>query len=133
MKAILLVAALCFVSALALTDEQRAKLSEYKKSCVAESGVDIKTVEDAKAGNIPESDEKLACFASCMLKKIGIMNQDGSINEEVARQKVATTVPQDQAEELIGKCKDTTGANDCDKAFKLVKCLKTNKSFAVLN
>lgn len=32
-------------------------------------------VENAKSGNFAENDDKLACFSSCMLKKIGIVSE----------------------------------------------------------
>ncbi|XP_078053043.1 general odorant-binding protein 56a-like [Augochlora pura] len=133
MKTVLVVFALCFVSALALTDEQKAKLVQYKNDCIADTGVDAKVVDDAKAGNFNVDDEKLACFSSCMLKKIGIMNADGSINEETARKKAPAGVTQEQIDDVINKCKDITGPNDCKKAANLVKCFKDNKSFSVLN
>lgn len=41
------------------------KLSDFRSS---------EAVENAKKGNTDESDEKLACFTSCMLKKIGIVS-----------------------------------------------------------
>ncbi|XP_076295872.1 general odorant-binding protein 56a-like [Lasioglossum baleicum] len=133
MKTILVVFALCFVSALALTDEQKAKLTQYKKDCIMESGVDSKAVDDAKAGNFNENDEKLGCFSSCMLKKIGIMNSDGSVNEETARQKAPAEITKEQLDDVFNKCKDTTGPNDCKKAANLVKCFKDNKTFKIFN
>ncbi|XP_015434872.1 PREDICTED: general odorant-binding protein 56d-like [Dufourea novaeangliae] len=135
MKAIFVVAALCFVAvqSAVLSDEQKAKLAAHKTHCLAETGVDAQTVEDAKNGNVAENDEKLACFGSCMLKRIGIMNQDGSVNEEITRKRVPASVPKEQVDDLINKCKDTTGANDCDKAAKLIKCFKENKQFTLLH
>ncbi|XP_003708550.1 general odorant-binding protein 56d-like [Megachile rotundata] len=133
MKTVAVIFAFCLVGALALTEEQKAKLTQHKNACITETGVDAQVVENAKTGNFAEDDEKLACFASCMLKKIGVMNADGTINVEVARQRAPSTVPQEQVESVINKCKDTTGPNDCKKASNLVKCFKDNKSFNVLN
>ncbi|XP_076651124.1 general odorant-binding protein 56a-like [Halictus rubicundus] len=133
MKSILVVFALCLVSALALTEEQKAKLSQFKNDCITETGVDAKVVDDAKAGNFNDNDEKLACFTSCMLKKIGITNQDGSFNEGTARQKAPAGVTKEQLDDVINKCKDITGPNECKKAANLYKCFKDNKSFSVLN
>ncbi|XP_076175217.1 uncharacterized protein LOC143150651 [Ptiloglossa arizonensis] len=129
MKTVFVVIALCIVGALALTEEQKAKLTEFKGACITETGVDAQVVENAKNGNVDENDEKLACFSSCMLKKIGIMNQDGTVNEEVSRKRAPAHITKEQIDDVINKCKDTTGANDCDKAAKLVKCFKQNKSF----
>ncbi|CAK9824343.1 General odorant-binding protein 56a [Anthophora retusa] len=132
MKTIAVVFALCFVGALALTDEQKAKLAEYKTACIAETGVDTHLIENAKKGNVAKDDEKFGCFSSCMLKKIGIMNQDGTLNEEVARQKAPSTIPKDQVETVINKCKTATGQTDCKKAANLVSCFMDHKTFNVL-
>lgn len=133
MKTILVVVALCFVGALAVKDKQKAKLVEFKNSCITKTGVDAQVVEDAKNGKIKEGDEKLSCFLACMMKKIGVMNPDGTVNEELFKKKAPPTATKEQVQELLTKCKGTTGTNDCDKAAKLVKCYKENKSFDVLS
>ncbi|XP_029047643.2 general odorant-binding protein 56d-like [Osmia bicornis bicornis] len=134
MKTIAVIFAFCLVGALALTEEQKAKLTQHKNACITETGVDAQVVENAKSGNFAENDDKLACFSSCMLKKIGIMGEDGTVNLDVARQRAPANVPKDQVESVINKCKDSaTGPNDCKKAANLVKCFVDNKSFNVLN
>ncbi|XP_033217025.1 general odorant-binding protein 56a-like [Belonocnema kinseyi] len=134
MKTVFAVFSFCLVGAMAsITDEQRAKLQEYKTSCVAETGVDAAVVQNAKEGNIAEDDEKLACFFACLLKKIGIMNTDGTINEEVARAKIPVSVPKDKADEVINKCKLLKGATDCETAKKVMKCYGETKTFSILN
>ncbi|CAL7937723.1 unnamed protein product [Xylocopa violacea] len=133
MKTIVVVFAFCLVGALALTEEQKAKLSEYKSACITETGVDTQVVDNAKSGNYAKDDEKLGCFTACMLKKIGIMNQDGSVNEEVARKRAPPNIPKEQVEDVISKCKDTTGPNDCQKASNLAQCFIDKKSFNVLH
>ncbi|XP_017878110.1 general odorant-binding protein 56d-like [Ceratina calcarata] len=132
MKTIAVVLAICFVGAMALTDEQKAKLAEHKAVCITETGVDAQVVENAKNGNWADGDEKLECFSACMLKRIGIMRPDGSISEEVTRQKAPTDIPKEKIDDVINKCKGTTGANDCKKAANLAKCFIENKSFNVL-
>ncbi|XP_051169104.1 general odorant-binding protein 56d-like [Leptopilina boulardi] len=133
MKAFFAIFTLFFVGALAgLTDEQKAKLAAYKAECIKESGVDPAVVQNAKEGKADESDTKLACFSSCLLKKIGIMNADGTINEEVARSKVPDSVPKDKAEEIINECKTMKGANDCETGLKVMKCYMEKKTFSIL-
>lgn len=134
MKTLLVLVCICLVGALgALTDEQKAKLKAYKTSCIQETGVAEDDVEKAKTGQIPEDNEKLSCFAACMLKKIGIMNPDGTVNEEVARSKIPQDVPQEKAEEVFKKCKDVSGSNTCEKGGNLMKCFMENKDFSVLH
>ncbi|XP_025996520.1 general odorant-binding protein 56d [Solenopsis invicta] len=133
MKAIIIVLAISFVAVLGqLTDEQKAKLRTYKESCINESGVDTTILENAKKGEVAESDEKLACFSTCLLKKIGIMNADEDINWEVARAKLPPGVPQEQADQIYNACKDITGTG-CEKGGKVFKCFLDNKHFHLLS
>ncbi|KAG7200593.1 hypothetical protein KM043_001152 [Ampulex compressa] len=133
MKTIAVVFALCVVGALAgITEEQRTKLKAYKDSCIAETGVNPTAVENIKRGQLAQDDEKVACFATCMLKKIGILNPDASINEEVARAKLPATVPQGEAEAVFANCRNIGGANACEKGGNLLKCFMENKRFSVL-
>ncbi|XP_033360900.1 general odorant-binding protein 56d-like [Bombus vosnesenskii] len=123
----------CLVGALALTEDQKAKLEEYRAACTTESGVDPQVVENAKKGNVAQDDEKLACFSFCMLRKIGIMDEDGDIKEDVAKEKmIAGGSPADKVDNVVSKCKHITGPNKCKKAGNLMKCFLENKSFNVL-
>lgn len=133
MKIFAFVLAVCFVSAVsALNDKERAKLREHRDACITETGVDAAKVEAAKVGNADETDEKLACFSACLLKKIGIMNADGTFNEETTRAKIPADVPVDKANDVINKCKGITGENACDTGRKIYKCYMENKTFSVL-
>ncbi|XP_076758405.1 general odorant-binding protein 56d-like [Xylocopa sonorina] len=133
MKTIIVVFAFCLVGALALTEEQKTKLTEYKNSCITETSVDTQVVDNAKNGNYAKDDEKLGCFTACMLKKIGIMNPDGSVNFDVARKKAPSDINKDQVEDVISKCKDSTGSNECQTASKLAQCFLEKKSFNLLH
>ncbi|XP_029677834.1 general odorant-binding protein 56d-like, partial [Formica exsecta] len=115
-----------------ITDEQKAKLRQYKESCINESGVDPTVVENAKKGEIAEGDEKLACFSTCLLKKIGIINANGDIDWEVARAKVPSGVPQEQTDRIYNNCQNVAGEG-CAKGANLLKCFVENKSFSVLS
>ncbi|XP_077266852.1 odorant binding protein 13 [Temnothorax americanus] len=134
MKAIVIVLAISFVAVLGeLTNEQKAKLREYKESCISESGVDPTVVENAKESRATsENDEKLACFSTCFLKKIGIMKADGEIDWEAARAKLPSDVPQEQADQLYNACKDIAGTG-CEKGRNLIKCFVENKQFNLLH
>ncbi|XP_043265844.1 general odorant-binding protein 56a [Colletes gigas] len=121
-------------SALAgITDEQKEKLFQFKDECMADTKVDSEMIHKALAGDDTENEGKLQCFAACILKKIGIMEQDGSINVEVVKKNAPADVPNEQIEEVLNKCKDITGATDCEKAGNLVKCFLENKTFNILS
>ncbi|KAM0730336.1 General odorant-binding protein 56d [Formica fusca] len=133
MKAIIIVLTVTIVVVLGgITDEQKAKLRQYKESCINESGVDPTVVENAKKGEIAEGDEKLACFSTCLLKKIGIINANGDIDWEVARAKVPSGVPQEQTDRIYNNCQNVAGEG-CAKGANLLKCFVENKSFSVLS
>ena len=40
------------------------------------------------------------------------MNGDGTINEEVTRQKVPSSVPKEKVDEIINKCKSLSKSNN---------------------
>ncbi|XP_043682570.1 general odorant-binding protein 56d-like [Vespula pensylvanica] len=133
MKFIIVFTFALIVGTLGLTDEQKAKLKEYKESCITESGVDPAVVENAKNGNAPEGDEKLSCFAACFIKKMGIFSPEGDLNEEILRARLQDSLPEDKVEEVFQKCKNVDGANTCKKGGKLMKCFLDNKKVVVLN
>ncbi|XP_012231124.1 general odorant-binding protein 56d [Linepithema humile] len=133
MKAIVIILVVFVVAALGgLTDEQKARLKTYKESCISETGVDPVAVENAKRGEMAENDEKLACFANCLLQKIGFISADGDVNWEVIRAKVPSDVLQDQVDQLQNKCQGVDGSG-CQKGAKLFKCFLKNKNFHLLS
>nr|ARN17865.1 odorant binding protein 9 [Cephus cinctus] len=133
MKTFLAVFALCIAGTLAaLSEEQITKLKTYKESCIEETGVDPSVIEAAKKGTYSDGDEKLACFSACLLKKIGVMDPDGKINEEVIRSKIPSSIPKDQADNIINTCKGLTGANACETAGKVLKVLSRPKHVPLL-
>ncbi|XP_032691012.1 general odorant-binding protein 83a-like [Odontomachus brunneus] len=133
MKVIVVVLAVCFAAALGeLTDEQKEKLKTYKESCISETGVDPNVVKNAKEGMIDESDEKLACFATCLLKKMGMMKENGDIDIDAVRSKIPSNIPQEEADRVINICKDITGTG-CWKGGNIMKCVLQNKKVPLVH
>ncbi|XP_011139543.1 B1 protein [Harpegnathos saltator] len=127
MKAIVVILAVSFVAVLGqLTEEQKAKLKDYKESCISETGVDRDVVKNAKEGVIDENNEKLACFATCLLKKTGVMKENGDIDIDVVRSKMPPGISQEDVDDLIQKCQNITG-DGCWKGGALMKCIMENK------
>ena len=132
MKTFAVIFTFCLVGALALMEEQRAKLSAHKTACIAETGVDQQLIENAKKGIIAD-DDKLSCFALCMLKKIGAMTDDGTINVELVRQKMLDGgIAVEKIDNIINKCADIAGPTPCKKAGNIIKCL-ANTNLNILN
>ncbi|XP_014469516.1 PREDICTED: uncharacterized protein LOC106741747 isoform X2 [Dinoponera quadriceps] len=127
MKIIAVILAVSFVAVLGeLTNEQKEKVKVYEERCISESGVDPNVVKNAKEGTADESDEKLACFTTCMFKKFGIMKENGDIDVEVARTKIPPGVSQEDADRVINNCQGITGTG-CRKGANLAKCIMENK------
>nr|AKP80533.1 putative odorant-binding protein 1 [Sclerodermus sichuanensis] len=132
MKGTILVVALCSIYGVtALSEADVAELMKYQDACIAESGVDPVLIENAKKGDVAP-DENLACFASCMLQKLGMMNDQGVLNLDNIRAKIPDNVDKAKAEEVINKCKDVPGNHHCLKAGNFVQCFMQHKEFAVL-
>ncbi|XP_046749798.1 general odorant-binding protein 83a-like [Diprion similis] len=133
MKILIVVFALCVAGSLGgLTDEQKAKLMGYKQSCITESGVEPNAVENAKRGEIAEDDEKLACFASCYLRHIGVYDAEGNVHEDVFRAKLPADVPKAKADQVVNTCTGRTGSTFCRTGAKLLKCFMESRTVAVL-
>ncbi|OXU29502.1 hypothetical protein TSAR_003814 [Trichomalopsis sarcophagae] len=134
MKYFAVIFAFCFVGAMAaLTEEQKAKLKEYKYACITETGVSEDVIESVKKGEQVAFDEKLNCFSACMLKKVGIMNADGTMNEEVARAKVPQDLPKDKVDQVINTCKAGVGKDSCETGGKVLTCLMKTKAVSILH
>ncbi|XP_044594419.1 general odorant-binding protein 56d-like [Cotesia glomerata] len=133
MKVFAIVLAVCFVGALAeLNDEQKAKLKEFKTHCVTETGVDESFIEKAKNGEWMMDDMKLRCFMKCMMMKIKVMKEDGTLDEEITKKKMANDLPADKIDEVMMKCKDMKGADACETAMMMMKCYAEQKAFVSL-
>ncbi|KAK0183052.1 hypothetical protein PV327_001130 [Microctonus hyperodae] len=92
------------------------------KKCNEEAGGDESTMEKFRRHEEID-DPKFKCFHACIMKAIGSMNEDGSINEE----KSIGDIPEDMPDremmiESIKACKDEKGEDDCETATKITKC-----------
>nr|ANG08501.1 odorant-binding protein 11 [Trichogramma dendrolimi] len=136
MKTALVFLAVCLAVTFASTlkDEQKAKLREFKEGCIKESGVDAAVVDGIVKGGPITRGDKIDCFSACMLKKIGIMKPDGTIDVEAARGKVKTTnADPDKANKVIDACKDLVGKDACETGGNVFSCFITKKDFPVLD
>nr|ANT46040.1 odorant-binding protein 11 [Microplitis mediator] len=125
MKIFAVIFAICIVYAVAignLTEEERVELDRLANICVNETGFYEGHNSDDPAKNWISYGFKLQCYFSCMLKKMNIMNEDGTLNEEMIRKKIGDEVPADKIDAVITKCKDLKGANKCETATMIMKC-----------
>ena len=125
MKSIALILALCVSGAVAsVTSDQVLKLLRYKEECMGETGSTDEMIGKAiQEGTNFQKEAKLGCFIACILKKLGIMNEDGSIDVPAAEEQVTLNIPKDEVHNMIIKCTNTGGADVCEKAAYFADCL----------
>ncbi|THK33257.1 general odorant-binding protein 56d [Diachasma alloeum] len=132
MKFLVIVFFICLVGALAqeLTDAQKQKLREHRDACVTETGADRADVDKAYKGEWADN-PKLRCFTLCMMKKVGMMNDDGVLDETITRQRMALKLKPEKVDEIWTKCKDLKGTTACDTAYMMMKCYTENRAITV--
>ncbi|XP_057336177.1 general odorant-binding protein 56d-like [Microplitis mediator] len=130
MKILAVIFAVCFVGALAQLneDEEAAKVNEYRAVCANETGFNDDNVSNIPVGNWITYGPKIQCYYSCLMKKMKIMNEDGTVNEEKTRTRMADQFPADKIDAVITKCKDLKGANMCETIMMILKCYDDEKA-----
>lgn len=76
-----------------------------------------------KTGSFPdESDVVPMCFMKCYLEKVGIMSDEGDINEEKALQMMP-----DSTKDMLSDCSEEMekGSDICEKAYYITRCVTT--------
>ncbi|CAH1223213.1 unnamed protein product [Diabrotica balteata] len=72
--------------------------------------------------------EKFGAAILCVNKKIGLMNEDGSINENVFKSDAKLWNSDDAlSQKIFNNCKDLKGENPKIKAYNLAKCIKETR------
>ncbi|XP_014206340.1 general odorant-binding protein 56d-like [Copidosoma floridanum] len=136
MKVLFAFLVICIVGAFCatLTDEQKQKLKGYKEACIAETGVDKAVIDAIGKGGPIKRDSKLDCYAACLLKKSGVMKEDGTLDIEAVRTKAATiNADQEKVKKVIDKCKDLSGKDTCEKGGNILTCFFENKDIPILD
>nr|ALS31051.1 odorant-binding protein [Phenacoccus solenopsis] len=106
----------------ALSDEDKQRHHQESEECIAESKLDPQILADMKAGKKPDPiPRELHCYAKCILKKEGVMKEDGSINEDRPGRSDAAKECEDKA-----KPASLAEADQCDTAGKIMGCYAKN-------
>lgn len=56
------------------------------------------------------------------------MDENGALHQEKMAEALSTDNDRSKIDELLGKCGSVKGANDCETAFKIYECYKTNSN-----
>nr|QGW50322.1 odorant-binding protein 27 [Chouioia cunea] len=82
--------------------------------CAKRNKVDIKILDEiSKTKTVPKTPE-IQCFMACMMKKNNLMNEDGTLSKQFTNTKE------------LEICKDLSGKDECEIAFKAVECFLEN-------
>ncbi|XP_016845241.1 general odorant-binding protein 56d isoform X1 [Nasonia vitripennis] len=127
--------AMCIIgtfAAFTMTEEQAKDLQD-KLDCIKETGADIATLLNIKNGIPTLYDDKVNCFAACMLEKFNIMKPDGSMDETVARLRASKSMSQEKVDRVLSSCKSEVGKDKCETGGKILECLMKNDAVPILS
>ncbi|XP_034944480.1 general odorant-binding protein 56d-like [Chelonus insularis] len=101
------------------------KMKKVMEECIASTGADPELIKAAKNGETI-TDKKVKCFTTCIGKKMGSINEDGTFNKEVIN-KMAMHAPEERREEMqqsLAKCTEITGEDECDNGYRFFECIR---------
>ncbi|KAF2881144.1 hypothetical protein ILUMI_25018 [Ignelater luminosus] len=101
-------------------DEMLEKLEKFVEPCVKESNANPAAVEKLIKNSEFSDDNTIKCFLKCVYTKAGVMSEDGKFNADELKK----TLEDDQSPDLVNKCKDLKGSDNCDTAFLVAKCME---------
>ncbi|XP_044594410.1 general odorant-binding protein 56h-like isoform X1 [Cotesia glomerata] len=101
--------------------------AEMMKKCITESGLDESAKKDIFIMPEGEPSQKIKCFHACMSREMGVM-VDGNINKDKAIEMIpADFLEREKNVEVLSKCSEKKGSDDCETAYLVFKCLRDNK------
>ncbi|XP_030764833.1 B2 protein-like [Sitophilus oryzae] len=83
--------------------EIRDEILTHSTHCVGETGADLALVEQARRG-VFQDDPNLRSFAFCMSRRLGFQNEAGEIQRELIRERLASLLSADIADQLVKAC-----------------------------
>ncbi|KAG5345007.1 B2 protein, partial [Acromyrmex heyeri] len=123
MKTIVILLAISFVAVLG-DEDGHPKWEQYREECINKSGVDPAVLEKAKKGEPDDNDEKLACFSTCILKKLGTLKENGEVDwDKVQEHMLKRNKSEEQINRVRNECANVDGEG-CQKGKNLIKCFK---------
>ncbi|XP_053670355.1 general odorant-binding protein 56d-like [Anopheles nili] len=105
--------------------EQIRRIHQNARECVKETGILPKNAFRLLSGDFSIDTMKAKCFVKCFLDKAGFIDNDGMIQQDVIREKLAVGIELSKVNELIKKC-SVEGTDACDTAYQMYKCFFTN-------
>ncbi|KRT84159.1 hypothetical protein AMK59_447, partial [Oryctes borbonicus] len=121
----LLLVFMCSVSIVIsqISSDDAEKIKQASKGCIGTVGLDTNLVKSVKEGDIVD-DPKVKEFLACVLKKLGMVNEDGSFNNNVIRTKMPEGLSEDEKQNIVDKCLTLQGSNVEDTVWRAYKCYR---------
>nr|UVB79199.1 odorant-binding protein 9 [Heortia vitessoides] len=125
----------------AMTAEQKAKIKEHFEmlgmECINDNPITEEDINDLRSKKLPSGDG-VPCFLSCIMKKIGVMDNAGMLQKESVLD-LAKKVFNDEEElknieDYLHSCSHinseavSDGEKGCERAFLAYKCMNENAS-----
>ncbi|XP_055622565.1 uncharacterized protein LOC129766124 [Toxorhynchites rutilus septentrionalis] len=119
--------ACCLLIAMAAVDAlpKKGEIRKSIRSCVKETGVSGKSAVRVLKGNFSDDSDDIKCFVKCMFNRLGLIDDEDEILQDVIREKALETMDESEADKLFKKC-HIVGDDICDTAFKIYKCFLEN-------
>ncbi|XP_076282652.1 odorant binding protein 11 [Lasioglossum baleicum] len=92
-----------------------------RKRCIKETKTTIRAVDDTEFGEFPD-DEGLKCYFKCVMENFGMMDKKTG---EIKYKLLKATIPPTYKgiyNTMIDSCTETTGKDNCEKAYNFAKC-----------
>uniref|UniRef100_A0A182JLN9 Uncharacterized protein n=1 Tax=Anopheles atroparvus TaxID=41427 RepID=A0A182JLN9_ANOAO len=121
----LLVIGVTLVKGARLQSEHIRQIHQNARVCVKETGILPKNAFRVLSGDFSVDTMKAKCFVKCFLDKAGFIDDDGTIRQDVIREKLTVGIEPTKVNELIKKCA-VEGEDVCDKAYQMYKCFLNN-------
>ncbi|KAF2879718.1 hypothetical protein ILUMI_26452 [Ignelater luminosus] len=102
----------------------RKNIIAFKEACAKETNVDAEMAKRSFNDNNFPDDTNLKCFYKCFLQKMKVFNNDGSLNVITMKDHILPTVDKAKAEAAVKKCSGKKGADICQVAYDIARCLR---------
>ncbi|KAI4468723.1 odorant binding protein-related [Holotrichia oblita] len=130
-EVIVVLVQLCLIlSAQALTEEQKDKVTKHGLKCLAETNVDISLVEKGQHGEFID-DPLLEEFVYCFLKASEIIDKDGHPRANKIKEKLSHDATASEINKFLTKCVPTASTPQ-KRAAELWKCYWETSSVHII-
>ncbi|XP_039438551.1 uncharacterized protein LOC120419784 isoform X2 [Culex pipiens pallens] len=114
-------------------DFQKETITMNADICKKELDIpaESKIQQMAMYGDLSRDDKKSKQYYSCMMLKMGFMEQDGAINGPEIVEFMAPQYDRDAVTTVVDACKSPEGKLIQDKAYAFTQCFFAKKSFEI--